>query len=142
MVARPLAFGSLPAPMHTRWVCIWVPLRGTHYRSRFSFILWSHVHSPSARYRLQCTPDGCAYGCPSGAPIKTREKGNPFGDIIRVNFGQNYRDLGPFVRVTFRRNYLHPIGYPHAPKVLPSATLRGLQWVPYLGTTFLGFPLP
>jgi len=26
--------------------------------------------------------------------------------------------------------------------VLPSATLRGLQWVPYLGTTFLGFPLP
>ena len=24
-VARPLAFGSFPAPMHTRWVCIWVP---------------------------------------------------------------------------------------------------------------------
>ena len=42
VVARPLAFGSLPAPtgtlygcpiMHTRWVCIWVPRWGTHYNT-------------------------------------------------------------------------------------------------------------
>ena len=76
---------------------------------------WSHVHSPSARYRLQCTPFGCAYGCPSGAPIKHVKKVHPKGDNPRgVNFGHNSRDLGLFVRVTFSgQNYRHPIGYPY-----------------------------
>ena len=61
LVARPLAFGSLPAPMHhLRW-CIWVPLWGTHYNT-----------------------------CKRSPLVITR----------RVNFGQNYRDLGHFVRVT------------------------------------------
>ena len=60
--ARPLAFGSLPAPMHT--------LSGVHMGA-------------------------------NQAPITTHEKLS-FGDITqRVNFGQNYRDLGHFVRVTF-----------------------------------------
>ena len=40
-VARPLAFGSFPAPMHTRWVCIWVP-RWVHplqYVKRSPFVI-------------------------------------------------------------------------------------------------------
>ena len=34
LVARPLAFGSFPAPMGTHWVPICAPLRGAHYKSR------------------------------------------------------------------------------------------------------------
>ena len=34
LVARPLAFGSLPAPMGTHWVPICAPRRGAHYKSR------------------------------------------------------------------------------------------------------------
>ena len=62
VVARPLAFGSLPAPMHTEG-----------------------VHMGANR-----------------APIKKHAKSYPLGKItLWVNFGQNYRDLGHFVRVTF-----------------------------------------
>ena len=32
LVARPLAFGSLPAPMGTHWVPICTPRRGVHYK--------------------------------------------------------------------------------------------------------------
>ena len=35
------------------------------------------------------------------APITTREKVHLWVITLRVNFGQNYRDLGHFVRVTF-----------------------------------------
>ena len=101
----------------------------------------SHVHSPSARYRLQCTPDGCAYGCPKGAPITTCEKVHPKVTPFGVNFGHNYRYLGHFVRVTFMPKLPAPVGYLYGAqflfvRVLPSATLRGPQctsciWVPY-----------
>ena len=62
MVARPLAFGSLPAPMHTL----------------------SGVHMGANR-----------------APIKHMQKVTLWVITLWVIFGQNYRDLGHFVRVTF-----------------------------------------
>ena len=138
--------GTQPINAHPFGVCIWVPQRGTHYRSRFIFSFFvSHVHSPSARSRLQWAPFGCPYAPPKGWCIISRDLfsffvshvhspsarsrlqwapfgcpyvhpsgahyyahalqhvqkftfgDNPFG----VNFGQNYRDLGHFVRVTF-----------------------------------------
>ena len=60
-------------------MCIWVPLRGTHYRSRlFLYYSWSHVHSPSARYRLNAPPLGGAYVHPFGVHINyARNNGAP-----------------------------------------------------------------
>ena len=77
------------------------------------------------------------------APITTREKVHLWVITLRVNFGQNYRDLGHFVRVTFMAKitgpYRVPTCAPHlvvhlfyswSHHVLPSATLRGPQWAP------------
>ena len=81
--------------MPPQGACIWVPLRGTHYRSRlFFFFSWSHVHSPSARSRLQCTPTGCIWvplrgthynGCPLGHPYV-----HPVGAHLRHDNGAPY----------------------------------------------------
>ena len=40
-------------------------------------------------------------GAPSGHPLKYVQKSPLVIRTLRINFGQNYRDLGYFVRVTF-----------------------------------------
>ena len=97
VVARPLAFGSLPARiMPTLRVGIWEILRISHYNGKtFGFAIWKNV--PFFHYKSQFnrdlfflfvvarplafgslpapmhTPSGCAYGCPKGAPIIGRD---------------------------------------------------------------------
>ena len=65
-------------------------------------------------------------GAPSGHPLQHVQKVHPLGDNpFGVNFGQNYRDLGHFVRVTFYgQNYRHPFGVP--------------QWAPHSGHPYVG----
>ena len=43
----------------------------------------------------------CAYWVPTGHPLQQWQKVTLWGITLWVNFGQNYRDLGHFVRVTF-----------------------------------------
>ena len=97
---------------------ICAPLRGAHYfffrgrtSTRLRLVPGSYAH-----------PMGVHMGAPSGHPLQHVQKVHPLGDNpFGVNFGQNYRDLGHFVRVTF-----------FWPKL--SATLRGPQWAPLRGT--------
>ena len=68
--------------------CIWVPLRGTHYK----------------------------HAC---------EQGN-------IYFGQNYRDLGQIVRVTFDKIMGYPIGHPiWAPYRVPISRLHFVNYCPF-----------
>ena len=106
---------------------ICAPLRGAHC----SFI-WSLVHSPSARSRLQWAPIGCPYVHPSGAHYKrVRVKrchpsgDNPFG----VNFGQNYRDIGQNLRLIF-----FSLDFTGHTSWASMGTLRAPIWVPLWGT--------
>ena len=53
------------------------------------------------------------------APITTRSKVHLWVISLWVNFGQNYRDLEHFVRVTFyAQNTGYPIGTPCAPHLV------------------------
>ena len=58
--------GPREAWAHMGWVG-----HPAHYRSRFIFFYsWSHVHSPSARYRLQCTTLWVVHMCtPKGCTL-------------------------------------------------------------------------
>ena len=158
VVARPLAFGSFPAPMHhpkggayvhpfgvhitrvrltgtpsgcpimcTLRVHIWVPHRGTHLRHIISFLRGR----TSTRLRLvpgsYAHPMGVHMGAPSGHPLQHVQKVHPLGDNpFGVNFGQNYRDLGHFVRVTFF--------WPKLPAPLRGTSMGTPQGYPYVGT--------
>ena len=59
-------YGPREAWAHMGWVG-----HPAHYRSRFIFLfLLSHVHSPSARYRLQCTTQRVVHMCtPKGCTL-------------------------------------------------------------------------
>ena len=108
----PYGLGRAPSPlMHTPSGCAYgcpagAPIIG---RDLFFFSSWSHVHSPSARYRLQCTTLWVVHmGHPKGCPIISRDLFNTCARV-RVcacargtcrNFGQNSRSLG--------QNYRHP----------------------------------
>lgn len=61
--------------MHTPSGCAYGCPKGAPIigRDLFSFFSWSHVHSPSARYRLQCTTEGGAYVHPEGVHIISRD---------------------------------------------------------------------
>ena len=63
-----------PINAHPEGVCIWVPQRGTHYRSRFIFLFV--VARPLAFGSLPApmgTPKGCPYVHPQGVHIISRD---------------------------------------------------------------------
>ena len=120
----PYGLGRAPSPLmeHLKvlhMAALWAAI------IRHDFLSWSHVHSPSARYRLQCTTFGGAYVHPKGAHYKSRS--------LYVcacargtcrNFGQNSRSLGQ----NYRHLFLAKL----------TVTLRGPQcpagiWVPHKG---------
>ena len=75
--------------------CIWVPHRGTHYRSRFLFLFSGRTST-----RLRLVPGSCnaplrgAYGYPYGVPINGCPKGHPYvhpvGAHLRHDNGAPY----------------------------------------------------
>ena len=72
-------------------------------------------------------PMGVHMGAPSGHPLQHVQKVHPLGDNpFGVNFGQNYRDLGHFVRVTFF--------WPKLPAPLRGTSMGTPQGYPYVGT--------
>ena len=86
---------------------------------------------------------GVCIWVPIGHPLQHVQKGTLWVITLWVNFGQNYRDLGHFVRVTFYGQITGTLSGTHmcttfrgplfsswSHHVLPSATLRGPQWVP------------
>ena len=133
LVARPLAFGSLPAPMvwvghphhmGTLWVPIYVTIMGHPMGAPYVHPYGVHIillfGRSSTRLRLVTGSNGHPLGAhmhtPKGVHYK-RVSVCAWKDVtLRVNFGQNYRDLGHNLRIIFL-------------SILP-ATLRGPQWAP------------
>ena len=130
--------------MCTLRVHIWVPHRGTHLRHDNGAPIGCPICAPlrgahyfffsgrtSTRLRLvpgsYAHPMGVHMGAPSGHPLQHVQKGHPLGDNpFGVNFGQNYRDLGHFVRVTFF--------WPKLPAPLRGTSMGTPQGYPYVGT--------
>ena len=122
--------------MCTLRVHIWVPHRGTHLRHDNGAPIGCPIISflrgrTSTRLRLvpgsYAHPMGVHMGAPSGHPLQHVQKVHPLGDNpFGVNFGQNYRDLGHFVRVTFF--------WPKLPAPLRGTSMGTPQGYPYVGT--------
>ena len=85
-------YGPREAWAHMGWVG-----HPAHYRSRFIFLfLLSHVHSPSARYRLQCTTQRVVHMCtPKGCTLYNAcARVRVYVKPRRGNLGHFTRDLG------------------------------------------------